>query len=154
MQAIEILPVAMSESHVVVLQPAHAESLVVGWPVGERPEQIAKDTLERLGLHPTVLHSTSWRHRGDEVVLTYLALLDDISIPDSWEIVRVSRTELARGDKTTPPPVVGVHQVLEHALRHLAWLVKDDDEIRGALPDWKGVLADYTPEPFRELGDF
>lgn len=153
MQAIEILPVAMSASRIVFLKPAHAESLVVGWAVGERPEQIAAQTLARLGLQPTILHSTSWRHRGEEVVLTYLATLEDISVPDSWEVVPVGRAELARGDKTAPPPVIGILQVLEHALRHLAWLVKDDSEIQEAIPHWKDVLAEYTPEPFRELGE-
>jgi hypothetical protein len=31
--------------------------------------------------------------------------------------------------------------------------VKDDAAIREALPDWKEVLSEYTPEPFKALGD-
>jgi len=42
--------------------------------------------------------------------------------------------------------------VLEHALRHLAWLVRDDPAIAGALPEWPELLAGYVPEPFRALG--
>ena len=43
-------------------------------------------------------------------------------------------------------------QVLEHAFRHLSWLVKDDDAVRTALPDWMAFLGAYEPEPFRAFG--
>ena len=39
-------------------------------------------------------------------------------------------------------------QVLEHAFRHLAWLVKGDDAVRAALPDWMEFLDAYEPDPF------
>jgi hypothetical protein len=42
--------------------------------------------------------------------------------------------------------------VLEHAFRHLAWLVKDDEAVRAALPDWVAFLDTYAPEPFRAFG--
>jgi len=42
--------------------------------------------------------------------------------------------------------------VLEHGLRHLAWLAKEDPVVIATLnDDWKQVLADYRPEPFRNL---
>lgn len=153
MQAIEILPVFLAEDRVLLLQPSHAESLVVGWPAGERPERVAAQALAQLAIQPIVLHSTSWRHRGEEVVLTYLAVLKDADIPESWETRPIGRTELARGSKTTPPPNIGIDEVVEHALRHLAWLVHDDPAIREALPDWPEILVDFAPEPFRALGD-
>ena len=40
-------------------------------------------------------------------------------------------------------------QVLEHALRHLAWLIEDDPAIAAALPGWSAMLEGYGPEPFR-----
>ena len=43
-------------------------------------------------------------------------------------------------------------QVLEHAFRHLAWLVKDDEEVHAALPDWVGFLSATSPKPFRSFG--
>jgi hypothetical protein len=49
----------------------------------------------------------------------------------------------------TPPPEIGVSQVLEHAFRHLAWLVRDDDAVRKALPEWTTFLDAYEAEPFR-----
>lgn len=152
MQSLEILPVGLSQSQILLLQPDHAESFILGWPAGARPEEVATRALAGIGIEPKVLHSTSWRHSGEEVVLTYLAVLEATVSVESWSTIPVVRADLARGDKTAPPPIIGIAQVLEHALRHLAWLVKDDPEIREALPDWPAVLADYKPEPFRALG--
>jgi hypothetical protein len=42
--------------------------------------------------------------------------------------------------------------VLEHAFRHLSWLVNDDDAVREPHPDWVAFLDAYEPEPFRALG--
>ena len=49
------------------------------------------------------------------------------------------------------PQAIGVEAVLEHALRHLSWLVRDDPAVMAALSGWKGVLAEFQPEPFRAL---
>jgi hypothetical protein len=153
MQAIELLPVSLADGELIALKPDCADSFVVGWPAGARPEDIAARAIESLGMRPIVLHSTSWRHSGNEVVLTYLVVVpEDAILPESWEIAPIAHTQLARGDATTPPPVIGVSQVLEHALRHLAWLVREDEQIGAALPGWDGHLASYVPEPFRALG--
>lgn len=153
MQAIEVLPVALVDGAIVSLRPEHADSFVVGWPAGAKPEVVAANALRMLGLEAVVLHSTSWRHANAEVVLTYLAVVaPGFTVPDSWEAMVVRHAELARGDTTAPPPVIGVEQVVEHALRHLAWLSAEDEAIGKALPGWKSVLAGYVPEPFRALG--
>jgi hypothetical protein len=153
MQAIEVLPVTRRDGALVSFRPEHADSLIVGWPAGARPEEVAAGVLAGLSLSPPVLHSTSWRHAGNEVVLTYLAVISsDTPLPESWLATSAVRAELARGDATAPPPVIDVSQVLEHALRHLAWLLQDDAEIAHALPGWADALKDYIPEPFRALG--
>lgn len=155
MQAIEVLPVALADSAIVGLKPSHADSFVVGWPAGAKPEEVASKALKTLGLTAEVLHSTSWRHAGNEVVLTYLAVVSpDYALPESWEAAPVQHAALARGDVTTPPPTIAVDQVLEHALRHLAWLSREDEVIGKALPGWALVLEGYVPEPFRALGGF
>ncbi len=152
MQAIELLPVARRDGELICFRPDCADSFVVGWPAGARPEEVAAGVLQGLGFQPLVMHSTSWRHGGGEVVLTYLAVVaPDAVLPESWEAAPVVHAELARGDATTPPPVIGVSQVLEHALRHLAWLLRDDEGIARALPGWLDALRDYVPEPFRAL---
>ena len=50
------------------------------------------------------------------------------------------------------PTKLSASQVLEHAFRHLAWLVTDDAAVRAALPDWIEFLGSYAPEPFRAFG--
>ena len=153
MQAIEILPVAAVEGDgVVAWRPEHADSFIVGWPAGARPEEVAHTALQRLGLEPVVLHSTSWRHGDGEVILTYLAVVDAIAPPQSWTSVAVARADLARGDALAPPPVIGVQQVLEHGLRHLAWLLREDEAVQRALGGWAARLRGYEPEPFRSFG--
>ncbi len=153
MQAIEILPVALRDGRLYCLRPIHADSFVVGWPVRARPEEVALKALAQLGMEPIVLHSTSWRQADDEVVLTYLAVVSQHTRPPvSWELTPVTHAELARGEATAPPVAVGVAQVQEHALRHLAWLLRDDAVIAGLLSDWSNILADYVPEPFRAFG--
>jgi len=155
MQAIEVLPVALRDGHVVSFRPDCAGSFVVGWPAGAKPEEVAARAMAQLGIEPLVLHSTSWRHAGQEVVLTYLAVVrPDAAAPDSWETDPAGHVELARGEATAPPPAIGVAQVLEHALRHLSWLVRDDAVIAAALPDWTEALDGYVPEPFRAFGGF
>lgn len=81
MQAIEILPVVLRDGQPFSLRPEHAESFVVGWPAGARPEEVAARAIERLGMQLSVLHSTSWRHAGREVVLTYLAVVSAVDDP-------------------------------------------------------------------------
>ncbi len=153
MQAIEVLPVTLCDGQILSLRPDCADSFIIGWPAGARPEAVAAGAMEQLGMQPIVLHSTSWRHAGGEVVLTYLAVVSPIDgPPTSWESSPVIHTQLARGDATAPPPVIGVGQVMEHALRHLAWLMHDDQVVASALPDWSEVLDGYVPEPFRAFG--
>jgi hypothetical protein len=153
MQSIEVLVVAMRDSGLLNLRPDCADSLVVGWPAGARAEDIAARALADLGLQPIVLHSTSWRHVDNEVLLTYLAAVaPETPLPPDWETAEIGHVDLARGGATTPPPVIGVGQVLEHALRHMAWLIKEDEGIRAALPGWQAALHGYVPEPFRALG--
>ena len=109
--------------------------------------------MAQLGMDPVVLHSTSWRHADKEVVLTYIAVVPPDSVPpQSWQLVEVARSELARGDATAPPSSIGVLQVQEHALRHIAWLRRDDPTISDLLHDWAEALSDYVPEPFRAFG--
>jgi hypothetical protein len=153
MQTLEILPVTNRRGELLSFRPCHADSFIIGWPAGEHPQEVATKALDKLRLRPRVLHSTSWRQAGAEVVMTYLAVVPPTSRPpESWEEQTISHTEIARGGAIEPPPVIGVEQVLEHALRHLAWLVNEDEEIARNLPEWREVLKGYVPEPFRAFG--
>ena len=66
--------------------------------------------------------------------------------------VPVERSELARNTATEAATRILPTQVIEHALRHMAWLAKEDDAVRGELSeDWLRALEAYVPEPFQHL---
>ena len=151
-QSIEILPVTMRDGRVWWFRPEHAPTLRVGWPPTGKPGDIVVQALARYGLTPRLVHSTSWRHEEDEVVLTYVAAV--VGEPSAMlEMFPVGRSELARGDALGPPSEIGVEQVVEHALRHLAWLLADDAVVGQTLRDWAEHLRPYEPEPFRAFGE-
>jgi hypothetical protein len=65
----------------------------------------------------------------------------------------IERAELARSTATAAPRDIATTAVVEHGLRHLAWLIQDDPVVRAELPAaWVPLLATYVPEPFRNLG--
>ncbi|HYW90382.1 MAG TPA: hypothetical protein VFB50_21605 [Chloroflexota bacterium] len=130
---------------------------VGSWRVDSRPDisphDLVLDALCVFGVGPFVAHSTSWRFESS-LILTYLILLPTLHAapPAGFEVHRVQRESLARGDLAAPPPSIAVDQVLEHALRHLAWLAGDDPAIRALLgPSWIEALSMYRPEPFRSI---
>jgi hypothetical protein len=122
---------------------------------GLSPHDVTLAALKIFGVGPFVAHSTSWRF-DRELILTYLVLLPSLHAPppEGFEVRAVGRESLARGDLAAPPPEIGVTQVLEHALRHLAWLSSDDPAIRALLGQhWLNALRVYQPEPFRSIQD-
>ena len=151
-QRLELRIVHHAGDEIRALRPVHADARRVGWAVGRSADEILTELLGRYGLAPRVLHSTSWRHVDDEVVLTYLAVVDGPADPGPHLVDEpVARTALARGEATAAPTSIQVSQVLEHALRHLSWLLADDQAIAEALPDWRQMLEPYVPEPFQGL---
>ena len=152
-QTIEILPVFVADAGLIWLKPIHADSLRIGLRPTAKPGDVAVETLQWYELTPRVVHSTSWRSEDARVVLTYVAVVEPAFElpPESLVTVAVRRVDLARGETLGPPSAIDIEQVVEHALRHLSWLVKDDPAIRAALPDWRDGLSDYAPEPFRAL---
>jgi hypothetical protein len=132
------------------LSPLGRETLRAGWDPSLDPTESIVDAVAAFGFAPAMVHSTSWRVVHRELVLTFLVVVEPPSaVPATYESELVSRVELARGRATGPPPEVHLSQVVEHGLRHLAWLVGEDDAIHAAMPGWPEALAAYTPEPFR-----
>lgn len=101
---------------------------------------------------PLLVHSTSWRRARGSVILSFVVVIGDDQAPELVGIP-IGRATLARSEAVHAPVVIAYQQVLEHGLRHLAWLVNDDATVRSVLSEgWKKVLAGYAPEPFRHLG--
>jgi hypothetical protein len=101
---------------------------------------------------PQIVHSTSWRRARGGVILSFVTV-----VPRTGAVGLASRpitrVDLARGGATSAPDTIQAGQVLEHGLRHLAWLIGDDAVVRGELgAGWAAALAGYVPEPFRHLG--
>jgi hypothetical protein len=100
---------------------------------------------------PVVVHSTSWRRSREAVILSFVVVIDP-ALARSMDSARVLRADLARSAAAAAPASIATAQVVEHGLRHLAWLVKDDPVVREELAgEWAAILDNYEPQPFRNL---
>jgi hypothetical protein len=153
--AFEILPVYLVEGQPWMLRPQGAASFQVDAGTGV-PARLVAGALENASLEAAIVHSTSWRYQGGRLVLTYLAVLPEPGSEQrrapGFEAVPIMRAELARGTAREAPQEVDVAQVVEHGLRHLSWLSRDDPTIRDHLSrNWLDLVERYLPEPFRAL---
>jgi hypothetical protein len=150
--AFEILPVRLADGVLHLLRPAGSASWMVDSTPGRPAGELVGAALAAVGLRAAVVHSTSWRQHAGRLVLTYLAVLSEPASTDGFEDVLIGRTDLARGGTHGAPAAIGVEQVVEHGLRHLSWLSRDDPVIGPALTgEWLAKVAEYQPEPFRAL---
>jgi hypothetical protein len=118
----------------------------------EHPVEVVDRIVTGLVGPPTVVHSTSWRRHAGAVMLSFVVVITPEQV-GAMASSPIDRSELARSDARRAPERIGHAQVLEHGLRHLAWLVQDDPVVAGRLSaGWRDALADYVPEPFRSLG--
>jgi len=115
------------------------------------PVEVVSRLSRNLMGEPILVHSTSWRRARGAVVLSFVVVNSEDQAPHLAGIP-ISRVELARSGATSAAQTIAGAQVLEHGLRHLAWLSREDVVVMAVLnEDWKQVLADYRPEPFRNL---
>jgi len=115
------------------------------------PVEVVSRLSRNLMGEPILVHSTSWRRARGAVVLSFVVVNSEDQAPHLAGIP-ISRVELARSSATSAAQTIAAAQVLEHGLRHLAWLSREDPVVMAVLnEDWKQVLADYRPEPFRNL---
>ena len=118
----------------------------------EDPVEVVRRLSSGLMGDPLLVHSTSWRRARGSVILSFVVVNANSQAPELAGIP-IGRAELARGGATEAAVAIAHQQVLEHGLRHLAWLAREDEVVRAVLSeDWKSVLAGYVPEPFRHLG--
>lgn len=126
------------------------------WYIETIPSDHPVDVVSRLVAAavgaPELVHSTSWRHGPSGVIISFFAVVDS-SVADRFATQVVLRHELARSGPVTAPSRIDTHAVIEHAVRHLAWLAQEDEAVRSRLSEgWLAALGDYVPEPFRNLG--
>jgi hypothetical protein len=147
----EILVLALVAGELVLTGACGAAPWYVEVGQGADPMDVVA-AITRLNLgEPAVVHSTSWRQARGGVVLTFVVVVDAGAV-GTLATVAVERHELARGAATMAPRDVSARSVIEHGLRHLAWLARDDAAVAQALPPgWLAALGGYVPEPFRHL---
>ena len=151
--SLEAVVLYLAEEGIRHLYPKGQQTVAARWDADLYPHEAIVDAVAELGLQPFMIHSTSWRVERKLIVLTFLVAVEQPElIPNAYEVELIARAELARGYATGPPPHVHLSQVVEHGLRHLAWLVREDRAIHRALADWSRALSEYEPEPFRAFG--
>jgi hypothetical protein len=117
----------------------------------EDPVEVVRRLSANLLGQPLLVHSTSWRRGRGSVILSFIVVIADAQA-QQLAGVPIGRAELARAGALAAPTSIQATQVIEHGLRHLAWLVKDDPVVPTVLSDeWKAVLSAYVPEPFKHL---
>ena len=118
----------------------------------EHPVEVVDRIVRDIVGPPILVHSTSWRRDRDAVILSFVVVIGR-ELVGSMASVPIERAELARSEATAAPRNIATSAVVEHGLRHLAWLVQDDPVVAAELPaPWRPLLAAYVPEPFRSLG--
>jgi hypothetical protein len=147
----EIMVLALVDGAVMLSGPCGAAPWYVEVAQGADPMAVVRAITTLNVADPAVVHSTSWRQARGGVVLTFVAVVGPSAV-SSLDQVPVARADLARGTAAAAPDHVPAAAVIEHGLRHLAWLSHDDEAVAAALPaGWATVLSSYVPEPFRHL---
>lgn len=147
----EVFVVWLHESQLELTGPCGAAPWLIELGASDHPMELVERQVRDVIGPPRLLHSTSWRRDRDAVILSFVAVIDEAQVRDMAS-VPIGRMALARSTATEAPPTITFEQVVEHGLRHMAWLVKDDAAVAAALSeDWQAALASYVPEPFQHL---
>jgi hypothetical protein len=147
----ELFVVWLRDDRLELTGPCGAAPWLIELGESDHPvEAVTRVVRDVLG-EPLLVHSTSWR-RERAVILSFVVAID-AALVGTMDSVPIVRNDLARGGATAAPREIVFTQVVEHGLRHLAWLAVDDPVVASELPGpWRRALAGYVPEPFRNLG--
>ncbi|HEX7171635.1 MAG TPA: hypothetical protein VF365_03385 [Candidatus Limnocylindria bacterium] len=147
----EVFLVWLNDDHLELTGPDGAVPWIMQLDDVEHPVEAVDRIVRGLVGAPLVVHSTSWRREGPAVLLSFVAVIGPEQAA-GMASEPIPRATLARSEATRAPSAIGHAQVLEHGIRHLAWLAQDDEAVAHRLsPDWRRALGDYVPEPFRSL---
>jgi hypothetical protein len=148
----EVFVVWLANDHLELTGPCGSAPWLIEVGAEEHPVEAVTRIVGDVVGPPLLVHSTSWRREQHAVVLSFVAIIN-ADLVGEMESLPIGRAELARGTATAAPRAIASASVIEHGLRHLAWLAKEDPIVAAELSDgWRDVLATYVPEPFRNLG--
>ena len=148
----EVFVVWLRDDHLELTGPCGAAPWLIELGADDHPVVVVDRLVRNVIGEPLLVHSTSWRRDHDAIILSFVVVIDR-RLVGAMASEPVTRAELARSAATAAPKAIGHLQVVEHGLRHMAWLAEDDPVVRSTLSDgWKMALRGYVPEPFRGLG--
>jgi len=99
--------------------------------------------------HEFIVHSTSWRfEQPGKVILTYIAYSDELTFEkDKAKSISLKAVQTVTKKTRKPRSRAEVEKkVVSHALRHIAFLIKTDDQI-----EFKSAMKPETMEKFEDL---
>lgn len=148
----EVFVVWLRDGDIQLTGPCGSDPWMLELGAADHPLEVVDRIVRDVIGGPMVVHSTSWRRDRGAVILSFLVVIAP-ELVGAMTSGPVRRMDLARSEATAAPREIAHGQVLDHALRHLAWLIRDDPAVGEALPSaWRTALEDYVPEPFRTLG--
>jgi hypothetical protein len=148
----EVFVVWLNDDHVELTGPCGAAPWIIELGESDHPVEVVDRVVRDVVGKPRLVHSTSWRRDRGAVILSFVVVIDR-DLVDGMETAPIGRAELARSEATAAPREIEHSQVVEHGLRHLAWLAREAAVVAAELPEqWHAALEGYLPEPFRSLG--
>ena len=148
----EVFVVWLDHDRPMLTGPDGPQAWILQLGLMDHPVEVVDRIVRDLIGPPILVHSTSWRRDRDAVILSFVVVIAG-ELVGAMASIPIERAELARSEATAAPHEIAVSAVVEHGLRHLAWLVQDDPVVAADLPGpWRPLLAGYVPEPFRSLG--
>ena len=145
----EIFMIWLNADRLELTGPDGARPWILQLADGEHPVEAVERIVRGLVGPPALVHSTSWRRDGPAVILSFVVVIGPDQVTEMAS-APIARAELARSEATRAPASIGQAQVLEHGLRHMAWLARDDEVVTAQLnARWRDALGAYVPEPFR-----
>jgi hypothetical protein len=148
----EVFVVWLNDDHLELTGPDGAAPWLIELGATDHPVEVVDRIVRDVVGPPRLVHSTSWRRDRGAVILSFVVVIDP-DLVGTMASTPIGRADLARSEATAAPRDIAHEQVVEHGLRHMAWLVADDPVVAGELSDeWRRALAGYAAEPFRALG--
>lgn len=148
----EVFVVTRCDDRIFLTGPDGPQAWLIQAVDSGHPMRLVEEFVRRHLPATTLVHSTSWRYDDGRIVLSFVVVIP-VDAAAGLARIPIERADLARGNAHEAPADVAWQAVLEHGLRHLAWLAEDDDAVSAALdPEWHAILGRYVPAPFQHLG--
>ena len=146
----EVFTLVRDGARILLTGPCGADPWLIETDRSAHPLDVVRRIVRDVLGEPILVHSTSWRFDRQSVYLTFVVVTATTGM---MPFVPVERVDLARSEASEAPASIAHGQVLEHGIRHLAWLAVEDVVVRNTLDDgWRDILSEYVPEPFQQLG--